>query len=225
MEELKHLYKTSKEKTDVSLLNKLAATASDNYEPPPKKLKKIPTKKETIAVKAEKNSIKTGTLNKFFTKFSTATNKVEREPKSEDEKTIKKEDFDNDLEYLDDTNKNQDIIDEKTHLRVLPEDPLPDAFINKRIGFYPDFISIPEKERRYFERHWIAYGGTVVKAIKAMDVDYVVHNNDSIDFKKMKKLKNKLPTGVRHVTKSWLIKCINNVELCETINYAVLVEP
>ncbi|CAH2085383.1 unnamed protein product [Euphydryas editha] len=224
LEELKHLYKTSKEKTDVSLLNKLAATATDDYQPPPKKIKKSPVKKENKPKKVIQSPIKNGTLNQFVTKYTKVTNEIEEESKSEENKTKKHEDF-NVSEYHNDTYKNQDIKEEKSHQQMLPEDPLPDAFINKRIGFYPDFISIPEKERRYFERHWIAYGGTVAKAIKTMDVDFVVHNNDSIDFKKMKKLKNKLPTNVRHVTKSWLIKCINNVKLCDTTNYAVVVEP
>ncbi|KAM3966910.1 DNA ligase 3 [Aphomia sociella] len=110
-------------------------------------------------------------------------------------------------------------------IELLPTDPLPDAFKGKRLGFYPDFISFPEDDRRHFERHWIAYGGAVDKSIRNMDVDYIVHKDDVITLKSMQKLKRNLPDNVRHVNKKWLIKCINEVKLCDVVNYTVFVVP
>ncbi|XP_047532095.1 DNA ligase 3 [Vanessa atalanta] len=228
LEELKHLYKTSKEKTDVSLLNKLAATAGDSYEPPTKKIKQSPIKQEIKTKKVKQSPIKNTKMDKFIVKDSKVSKDrvIKEEPKSEEKKRKKCNDTINSLEPINGTSESFDEVeDKKFKKQLLPEDPLPDAFKDKKLGFYPDFISIPESERSYFERHWIAYGGTIVKAIKAMDVDFVVHNEDTICFKKMKKLQKKMCTNVRHVTKSWLIKCINSVKLCDTVHYAVFVEP
>ncbi|CAG9579688.1 unnamed protein product [Danaus chrysippus] len=210
LEELKHLYKTSKEKTDVSLLNKLAATA-DDYVPPEKKPKPSPKKAKN------KTSPVSNTLEKCFAKY---TQKKEKSPVNE-HNTKNNADDDSDKTDIEDTSS----IKEDIKPKLFPDNPLPDVFLNKRLGFYPDFISIPEKERFHFERHWIAYGGIVNKSLKNIDVDYVVHNNNKIEFGKMVKLKRRLPPDVRHVTKSWLIKCINWVKLCDTKNYTVIVEP
>ncbi|XP_045767687.1 DNA ligase 3 [Maniola jurtina] len=243
LDELKHLYKTSKEKTDVTLLNKLAASA-DNYEPPEKKIKQSPKPKKIVT-----SPVKNGLLDKFLVK-ETKSPKQEIEdiksPKKEKnlnessspEKLEKKRKFD-ECSSSEKSEKKRKKIDESASSDTLseanssfedekmnyPENPLPDAFKDKRLGFYPDFISIPEKLRNTFERHWIAYGGVIVKSVKSMDVDYVVHNKDVIEFKKMKKLREKLPEDVRHVTKGWLIKCINRVELCDTKDFAVFLEP
>ncbi|XP_032516287.2 DNA ligase 3 [Danaus plexippus] len=212
LEELKHLYKTSKEKTDVSLLNKLAATA-DDYVPPEKKPKQSPktTKNKTSPV--------SNTLDKCFAKYAKRNEKSPINQHS-DKKNADSED-DSDRTDIEDISPMKKDIKPK----LLPENPLPDVFINKRLGFYPDFISIPERERFHFERHWVAYGGNVIKSLKKIDVDYVVHNNNKIGFGEMMKLKRKLPPDVRHVTKSWLIKCINCVKLCDTKNYTVIVKP
>ncbi|KAI8420782.1 hypothetical protein MSG28_007990 [Choristoneura fumiferana] len=203
LDELKHLYKTSKEKTDVTLLNKLAATANDSYEPPKKKLKENPK----------------------LTKIDSFLRKDKTSPK---QKPKKKEDLSS-SNSSDTISDNSFTIDEKVIKKIKfvtePENPLPDIFKTKNLGFYPDFISIPEKERMRFERHWIAYGGTVVKSMSHMDVDYVVHNEDTIEFRKMKKLRKKLASNARHVTKDWLIKCINHVTLFDTAKHGVVVEP
>ncbi|XP_048001255.1 DNA ligase 3 [Leguminivora glycinivorella] len=198
LDELKNLYKTSKEKTDVSLLNKLAATANDSYEPPKKKIKQSPTSKLPK-------------IDSFLKK----------------DKVKKKEDLNmsSSSDTISDISNTSDRDSKAIKYQTQPKNPLPDVFKNKRLGFYPDFISISEKKRTHFERHWIAYGGTVVKSMRAVDVDYVVHNEDSIEFKKMEKLIKKLASGARHVTKNWLIKCINEVALCDTAKYAVVVEP
>ncbi|XP_046967345.1 DNA ligase 3 [Vanessa cardui] len=228
LEELKHLYKTSKEKTDVSLLNKLAATAGDSYEPPTKKIKQSPIKQEIKTKKVKQSPIKNTKMDKFIIKDPKASKDkvIKEEPKSEEKKRKKCKDTNASLEPMNGTNDSFDEVEEKKFKKqLLPEDPLPDAFKDKKLGFYPDFISIPERERSYFERHWIAYGGTIVKAIKAMDVDFVVHNEDTICFKKMRKLQKKMAANARHVTKSWLIKCINSVKLCDTVHYPVFVEP
>ncbi|CAH0723632.1 unnamed protein product, partial [Brenthis ino] len=223
LEELKHLYKTSKEKTDVSLLNKLAATANDNFESPLKKIKQSPKKNKNPV-----NPIKNGRLDSFILK-----DRPKKEVNEESDEGVKKEDVKIESKKrkmtssLENVSENISFIKEekKFKCQLEPDDPLPDAFKDKRLGFYPDFITIPENERKFFERHWIAYGGTIIKSLKSMDVDFVVHNDKTIEYKKMKKLKNKLPYHVRHVYKSWLRKCINNVKLCDTSNYAVLIEP
>lgn len=121
--------------------------------------------------------------------------------------------------------KNNVDIDDSDDLQLLPQNPLPDVFINKRLGFYPDFISFSEEERYHFERHWVAYGGCVIKSIRSPDVDYLVHKNEIIDFRHMQYLKSKLHPNVRHVTKNWIVKCINDVVLYDTTKYAVFVDP
>lgn len=220
LEELKHLYKTSKEKTDVSLLNKLAATADD--EPPAKKMKTSPSKAKANATKPTKLSPKK-TLDSFLIRKEVKP-KVEKEIKlnrsSSSEKSIIS--MSTDVDMKEESNMSVDEIDSKEFL-FIPESPLPDVFKDKRLGFYPDFISFTEDERQHFERHWIAYGGTVVKAIKSMDVDYVLHNNNAISFDKVKKLKKKVPLEVRHVHKDWLMQCINDVKLCDTKDYPVFI--
>ncbi|XP_038221753.1 DNA ligase 3 [Zerene cesonia] len=220
LDELRHLYKTSKEKTDVSLLNKLAASTSDDSKSPPKKLKLSPTKAGNLDSFVIKKKIKTSPDEKMRlspiheTKVKKKTIKLEPDTSIEDKAS--------DISCCSD--KTIDTSSSRNQ-QLLTENPLPDVFKHKTIGFYPDFLSIPEKERNIFERHWIAYGGSVVKSIKHMDVDYVVHNEAEIDFKKMQKLKRKMPEDVRHVTKSWLIGCINNVKLENTTNFAVFVNP
>ncbi|CAG5046293.1 unnamed protein product [Parnassius apollo] len=215
LEELKELYKTSKEKTDVSLLNNLAATAAEDDEPPPKKLKNSPAKTSGSIIKKEtSNSI--ARIDTFL------TNKG-----SHKKRKTKDVDISNSSDTTSDTStvsyeetKTNDI-----KYQLVPENPLPDVFMSKRLGFYPDFISFPEEERRDFERHWIAYGGVVVKSMKFVDVDYVVHKDKCINFSKMQKLRKRLPSNVRHVTKNWLIKSINEVKLCDTKNFTVTVLP
>lgn len=123
------------------------------------------------------------------------------------------------------SSKDSDKTIDDVDFDYFAENPLPDVFKYKKLGFYPDFISFSEDERKIFERHWIAYGGSVIKNIKHMDVDYVVHNESEIEFKKMLKLKRKLIGDMRHVTKNWLIGCINNVELVNTVPYAVTLLP
>lgn len=206
LEELKNLYKTSKEKTDVSLLNKLAATAESDEtdEPSRKKTKESPKKEE----------LKTNTLDSFIKKDN-----VEKEMNTSN------------LSVTDTSSST--IIDEsmdetdgkETELQLLPNNPLPDVFLNKKLGFYPDFISFSEHERNFFERHWIAYGGEVIKSIRSLDVDYVVHNNNTISLKEMEKLSKKVPKNARHATKNWLDHCINDVKLYNTEDYPVFVEP
>lgn len=356
MDELKHLYKISKEKTDVSLLNKLAATASES---------ETPTKKKMM--KDEASSSK-GTLDRFITKkeknrklvaysFNTSdscnkkdeisfeSDEEEKSSKKDKKRKYKEEDVSHSSKYdvtsedlekspirhvkkqkivnedssdrdekyrgsqvmevtsnkkdkkrkykeldtsdrskgdsssicleetpskrrkikdeLDISNSSENkaddeatdessrttrkakkmrrpsrelILDHKDKYDTSkvnmaddfesgPEDPLPDVFENKRLGFYPDFISFTEDERTNYERHWIAYGGTVVKSIRSMDVDYVIHNDKRIDFKHMQKLKKKVPDHTRHVHKNWLIKCINECVLCDTAKFSVIVEP
>ncbi|KAI5636356.1 ATP dependent DNA ligase domain-containing protein [Phthorimaea operculella] len=235
LDELKHLYKTSKEKTDVSLLNKLAATASqDSYEPPKKKVKDSP--------KTDKP--KTSTLDAFVVKKKTKS-ESEDSPKtsrasdvsnsshnkSEDEikPKVKKRRRDSNSSKSDNRDSSTStIIDESLtdiDMQCLPKNPLPDAFLDKRLGFYPDFISFPEDERRFFERHWTAYGGEVVKSVRSMEVDFVVHKDKKIEYRKMQKLRKKVPDNVRHVTKNWLMKSISDVKLCDTSKFAVVVEP
>ncbi|KAJ8719095.1 hypothetical protein PYW07_016651 [Mythimna separata] len=212
LEELKHLYKTSKEKTDVSLLNKLAATSSD--EPPAKKMKVSPSKIKAITTKTTKISPKK-TIDSFFTKKE--EKKVKLNLSTSTENTTKM-----DVDVKQESNMSIDEVDSKEY-QFIPETPLPNAFKDKRLGFYPDFISFSEDERKHFERHWIAYGGTVDKSIKSIDVDYVIHNNHEISLEKMKKLSKKLPPDVRHVYKDWLMQSINDVKLCDTKNYPVFI--
>lgn len=191
----------------MSLLNKLAATASDSSEPPKKKMKVSPKQEDK----------KVRTLDSFLTK-----------DKASSLKKIKKKDLDNSRSDIDTSSSTiVDEIDPKEDIKfqLLPKNPLPDPFLDKRLGFYPDFISFPESERRHFERHWIAYGGAIVKSLRLTDVDFVVHKEKDIQFRKMQKLNQKLSSNVRHVTRDWLIKCINEVALCKTENYAVFVEP
>lgn len=213
LDELKHLFKTSKEKTDVSLLDKLAA-AAESDEPPSKKIKVSPKKE------------KLNTLDTFVKKESSPKqNTIDIK-----EEEIKKE-YNTSTSTATDTSSGT-IIDEPmddadcedTKLQLLPNNPLPDVFLNKRLGFYPDFISFTEDEQKFFERHWIAYGGDVIKTIRFMDVDYVVHNKNSITFNEMQNLTKKVPESVRHVTKDWLNHCINDMKLYNTEEYPVFVE-
>ncbi|XP_068622008.1 DNA ligase 3 [Battus philenor] len=210
LDELKELFRTSKEKTDVSLLNKLAETIADD-EPPAKKLKKSPSKILSLG-----NGSK---ISKNVTRIDKMLKKSPRKRKSDSFNTSNDNVSDISTISYEDT-KACDI-----KYQLLPENPLPNPFMDKRIAFYPDFISIPEDERRCFERHWIAYGGTLVKSLKSTDVDYLVHNENFIEFRKMQKLRHKYSSEVRHVTKNWLKKCINVVKLCDTKSYAVTVLP
>ncbi|XP_049870943.1 DNA ligase 3 [Pectinophora gossypiella] len=236
LDELKHLYKTSKEKTDVTLLNKLAATASetDSYEPPKKKIKDSP-KKDNIKTKTIDSFLIKDKLPKIKKEDSANTSKSSESSdnsKGDSDRKVKPKKKDN---ISRNTSKSSEadtsgstIVDETEYedinMQRLPKNPLPDAFLHKRLGFYPDFISFSEEERRFFERHWIAYGGDIVKSIRSMEVDYVIHKDKSIEFRKMQKLRKKVPENVRHVTKNWLIKCINEVKLCDTAKYAITVE-
>lgn len=207
LEELKQLYKTSKEKTDVSLLNKLAATAAESDEPPKKKIEESPKQSKVNKIDSYLKKDKSPKLVKVKKELNTSNTS---ETKSEES-----------------CNTSIDDIEMESNIKyqLLPENPLPDIFIDKRLGFYPDFLSFPEYERRHFERHWIAYGGIVVKSIKSVDIDYLVHNDDVIRLQNMQKLKRKMPDNVRHVNKNWLIKCINEVKLCDPARYPVYVEP
>lgn len=238
LDELKDLYKNSKEKVDVSLLNKLAADA-DSDEPLAKKNKPSldsfvsPVKNKASPTKPNKVSPK-----KFIDYYLTKKEEIteaklkfkEAQLKLKEEITEAKMKRKRRLENKStDTKIKEEMMDvdesdgNNKEFEFAPENPLPDVFEGKRLGFYPDFISFPEEERRYYERHWIAYGGTVVKAIKAMDVDYVVHNKRSIELSKMTRLSKKVPSNVRHVYKDWLTKCICEVKLCDTKDYPVFI--
>ncbi|XP_041989246.1 DNA ligase 3 [Aricia agestis] len=314
LDELRHLYKTSKEKTDVSLLNKLAETAAENDDSPPKKIKASPSKANTLdkfLVKDEKSpkshkskdkdkvsekkrkrkTISSDSEDEIDTKETkvyidspSCSKNIKESPTSKskdrtsDKKRKRKESTDSDNTIIDDSLETiikkevespkeespkvekkiklekkikTEVVDEEEspkkekyikHKKVRtkaeskeiipddedysePENPLPDAFKDKRLGFYPDFISIPEEEGTHFERHWIAYGGEVVKSIKRMDVDFVVHNEDSIEFKQMLKLNRKVPEKVRHVSKTWLNECINSIQLINPKYYGVVLLP
>ncbi|KAH9631095.1 hypothetical protein HF086_000138 [Spodoptera exigua] len=215
LEELKNQYKSSKEKTDVSLLNKMA-TASD--EPPAKKIKPSPVKTKTSPTKPDKVSPKNN-IASYFIKKEEKPNSNFKTSKSPDTK----QSISTDIEIKKEKMDVDEIDGDDADFVFAPENPLPDVFVGKRLGFYPDFISFPEEERRHFERHWIAYGGTVVKAIKVMDVHYVLHNNKSIEFSKMRKLSKKVPSDARHVYKDWLVRCISEVKLCDTKDYPVFI--
>lgn len=212
LEELKHLYKTSKEKTDVSLLNKLAETAND--EPPTKKMKPSPTKAKASPSKTKNNA----KIDTFFSKKVDKKPKLKLNTSDTSDKTI------SDIDMKEESNMSVDEIDSKEYL-FIPATPLPDVFKHKKLGFYPDFVSFPEDERKHFERHWIAYGGTVVKSLRNLDVDFLLHNNRSIEYENMKKLKKRLHENVKHVYKDWLMKCINDVALCDTTKFPVRVKP
>lgn len=212
LDELKHLYKTSKEKTDVSLLNKLADTADD--EPPVKKVKASPSKRSPVKVKI---SPKTGTIDNYVVKKKQEKSK-DMDTSDSSNKTI------SDIDKNEEINMSTDEIDSK-EVEFLPENPLPDIFKDTKLGFYPDFISFPEDERKHFERHWIAYGGTVIKSIRDLDVDYLLHNKRRIEYDEMKNLKRKLTNRVKHVHKDWLMKSINDVKLCDTTKFFVNVKP
>lgn len=214
LEELKHLYKTSKEKTDVSLLNKLADEAND--EPLTKKIKLSPKAKGS-PTKATKTSPKRGKIDNFFTKKEEKKPKVKEERSDSLDKTTSDVDMEDDAMSVDETDAKDNLF--------IPENPLPDVFKDKKLGFYPDFVSFPEEERKHFERHWIAYGGTIVKSVRSLDVDFLLHSKRSINLETMESLKGRLPEDVRHVHKDWLMKCINDVALCDTKKYAVRLRP
>lgn len=224
LEELKNLYKTSKEKTDVSLLNKLAATAeseesdesNESDEPPNKKMKESPKKEQTNTLD---NYIKKEKSPKQNTIDDIKTEKIKKEKNTSNSSVSDTSSGTIIDEPMDDTDC------EETKLQLLPNNPLPDVFGGKKLGFYPDFISFTEDERKFFERHWIAYGGEVIKSIRSLDVDYVVHNNDTISVKEMEDLTKKVPKNARHVTKKWLNHCINDITLYNTEDYPVFVEP
>ncbi|CAH0399223.1 unnamed protein product [Chilo suppressalis] len=244
LEELKHLYNTSKEKTDVSLLNKLAETAaaSESDESPKKKIKPSPkntidqyinkdsTPKKKTKIKRERSSdVSDNGDEKVSVKKIKESPESDTFVKKESKPKIKKLKKDVDRSFSADKSfdsSDNDLGSIEVAIEDLyPENPLPDAFKDKRLGFYPDFITFPEEERMHFERHWIAYGGTVVKSLKQFDVDYLVHNEDTVKLKKVQRLKSKLSENVKHVNKYWLIKCINDVELCDTVKYPVQIEP
>lgn len=215
LQELVNLYKTSKEKTDVSLLNKLAATAESD-EPPSKKMKESP-KKDKI------NTLDTFIKKDISPKQNTVDN-IKKEKIKKEMNTSSSSVSDTSSSTIIDESAN-DIDDEEPDLQLLPNNPLPDVFLNKKLGFYPDFISFSEEEQMFFERHWIAYGGEVIKSIRFLDVDYVVHNRNNISFKNMQKLIKKVPKNARHVTKEWLNHCIHDIKLYNTEEYPVFVEP
>lgn len=205
------MFKTSKEKTDVTLLNKLAETVSKSEdtddlgdESPKKKMKvtNSPTKRIDNYFSKTKNHVSPNDSSKSLLDTSSESHNDTKKKHASSQKHAKKK-----------------------VLQLTPDNPLPDVFKDLKLGFYPDFISFPEEEREIFERHWIAYGGSIVKSVRATDVDYVVHCNSSIEFKKSQKLYNRLGPNVKHINKYWLIKCINNVELCDTSKFAVKVLP
>ncbi|XP_013192403.2 DNA ligase 3 [Amyelois transitella] len=269
-EELQKLFNTSKEKTDVSLLNKLAADGTGDTESPKIKTKS-PKEKIDRNVEAKgkndlnstnssdesnssnmsvdetdtkitkspmdskqgkignssknlynKNNVKSPMKIKESDKIS-KTNTIQSFFKKTESPIKRKH---NDISDNDDDNKMEDTQKtKKVRIQHYPENPLPSPFKNICIGFYPDFISFPEDERNHFERHWIAYGGTVDKSVRNMDVDYVVHNSNVIKLKKMQKLKCKVPQEARHVSKNWLQRCIEEVKLCNPNWFPVYVEP
>lgn len=273
LDELKHLYKTSKEKTDVSLLTKLAAT-TESDEPPKKKIKDSPGKAKG-SVKETPNSKKVNTLHNFFSppnakifdqdsisskskkddhNLDTSESDESHSKNKSKKRKLKAENSDDDVNAETDIKKESKKIKRESKTNesrsnssnemdtetnsskksskfsienelLTPENPLPDVFNNKRVGFYPDFISFPEEERSFLERHWVAYGGEVVKSIRLPNIDYLVHKDDSIEFECMKKLKKKIDPNVRHVNKNWIVKCINDVVLYDATQYPVIIEP
>lgn len=108
-------------------------------------------------------------------------------------------------------------------IKRFPDNPFPEVFQGKTLGFYPDLISFSETERDKFERHWIAYGGKVVKSVRNRDVDYLVHATNEIDLKDLLKLKAIVNHNVRHVNKNWIEDCIKDVVLHISTKYPVFV--
>ncbi|GBP14775.1 DNA ligase 3 [Eumeta japonica] len=235
LDELRQLFKTSKEKTDVSLLNKLAETAKSDIsyeESPKKKFKQSPSKVKTIksffnkSPNSKSESLNTSqssdssfrkspksneSKNELNIDSSTELNKKKRsrrddlntsqssessESGSPKQKKFKGESLNASLSSATSDKSYQLTLSKerikKDSIKLLPDDPLPDVFQGYKLGFYPDFISFSEKERRLFERHWVAYGGETVKSVHATDVDFLLHNSSEIKFSKMEKLKTKL---------------------------------
>ncbi|XP_053605193.1 DNA ligase 3 [Plodia interpunctella] len=247
-EELQKLFKTSKEKTDVSLLNKLAGDSNEPANEKKNAKGKIDKMFKKIAEKSkndidetsssDQSNVSVDDIDAMESKVSPSVSKKRKidNAKTETPKKKRKESnrspkkIDSILKKSESDEEDSEVKIEtepkkRVRIQCYPNNPLPEPFKNISIGFFPDFISFPEEERNHFERHWIAYGGSVDKSVRCMDVDFVVHINDVIKFKKMQKLRNRVPDSVRHVSKDWLQKCIDNVKLCSPDFYPVFIEP
>lgn len=206
-------------KKEISKKKKLQMSDSDTSETD-MKLISPKEKKTRWHYPEKKNKIK---MNSSDSTGNTSFNDTDSSIKKE--KTTKKRKLEMNDSNTSETNMKLVSPKNGKTTQLHPENPLPDVFKDKRLGFYPDFISFPENERKHFERHWIAYGGVVVKSVRSTDVDFVVHNDNCIVLEKMEKLKRKLGSNVQHVNKSWLIKCINEVKLFDTAKFYVFLEP
>lgn len=241
LKELKHLYKTSKEKTDVTLLNKLAETASKDDIRSPTKVKGSPKIKKVdknnlnrsidlegdkeSKVKEEKNtSIEKGVKRKNNLSNECIDDKPSPKKKKADPKQIQSNKLDSFITKDKTPRKDFKHSSKEIKYKLVPNNPLPDIFTGLKLGFYPDFISFSEKDRFQFERHWIAFGGKVVKALKLTDVDYVVFEDNKVRFKNAQKLRRRLGSETKFATKNWLIQCIHEKKLFDITDYPVFID-
>lgn len=246
LKELKLLYKNSKEHTDVSLLDKLAAEQEDSDQGEPSK--DIKPKVEKIK---KEDKPKVQTITELFKKNSKA--KVKTEVKIEEEEDvdinpIKTENMKKlkrkiSADETDDASPAKKIANEpstsfikqqpmdedenssdyskKYVTTYSPETPLPNIFKDYVLRFHMDDKKIDGSNFNEFKRHWIAYGGKLVEDGVDNTVTHVVHFSSEICVDDLKRIKQKFAKSARHVNVKWLKACIQSKKLHETNDYSV----
>lgn len=246
LKELKQLYKMSKEHTDVSLLNKLAAEQEDSDQ---EELSKDIKPKVEKVNKVDKPKVQTITeLFKKNTKVKVKTEEVKIEEEDADMKPIKTENIKNlkRRTSIDETDgaspakkiavepstsyiKQQPKVEDENSSEYSknyvtscsPETPLPNIFKNYVLRFHMDGKKINETNLNEFKRHWIAYGGKLYETGDEDTATHVVHFSREIYDDDLKRIKQKFSKSARHVNVKWLKACIQHKKLYETNIYSV----
>lgn len=242
LKELKLLYKNSKEHTDVSLLNKLAAEQDSDQG---KSSKDIKPKVEKIKTE-EKPKVQTITeLFKKNSKAKVKTEEVKLEEEEADIKLIKTENIKKIKRRIsvDETDNvapakkiasepstsfiKQQPMDEDDNsseysknyaTTYTPEIPLPNIFKDYVLRLHINDKKFDETNLNEFKRHWLAYGG---KLDDSGAVTHIVHFTSEICVDDLKSVKPKFVKSARHVNVNWLKTCIQSKKLHETNDYSV----
>lgn len=201
LEELRHLFKESKENTDVVLLIKELEDKEDTDSvgsSPKKKTSKPDSPKPKIKDKKNGNIFNyfpgTSKDDKIGTKPNSAKRKSEDDSEHENKKIL---------------------INNKTDKRIKISDPIPDYFHEINLKVEKESADL-KKWMRYF----VAYGGNLVTENDHEMVTHVLHGSGVVSVGKMGALK-----GAVHVTADWIKDTVCEGVLQDDRKYRVTVVP
>ncbi|GJQ69356.1 lig3 [Trypoxylus dichotomus] len=218
LEELRHLYKESKENGDVGLLMK-EFEAEESADSPKKKKNQSDSpenspkkKRNRIDSPKAKDQQKNGNILDFLPCTSkadkTETKTLSTKRKSEDDldNVLKKQKKTNDVSNSPDNEHNSN----GTLIEI--NDPLPDYFEKINLCVHEDSDDL-KKWIRYF----IAYGGTIVTEDDRETATHVLHAEDRVSVDRMGDLKDAV-----HITADWIRDSICKGSIQDDANLLVL---